>query len=423
MDDEARRKKRRETKRARDEYLRKHWPERWEEQRERRRKSRLQSEATPEQQEARRKQWRDYHHKHAAEINDRKRPREQQRRADDTDGYRETARRYRDANRDKINAAAKQYRQEHADDVNRRARERRQRANRLRELNLPPKILHRTSAAEKHTNTVNAAAFFGRSRDDITSRFSSDEQAVVEQQRARYRFLASRAPVPPEMLARFKAQAAAHRERYEEFELAVRLDSIVRERGGAHEARIRQELAIDQAARKVNGKPPLDTEREVRVRVAAAVLEHDLHQQERAIYQRLVGRQAGLREAELQEIRERFKEAPVILDLKQRMPRIIAANRARHEAGVREQVEQEAARRSRVGANPIDVEREIDKRVAAQVIQHDLTPRDRKLLDTLREATEAQQRGGSDPGGGGGRVHVRPHMRNGRPVRGHSRDT
>lgn len=297
-----------------------------------------------------------------------------------------------------------------------KAREASKRRARLKQLGLPPRRVPRAFAADRRANAAAADAFFRRN-------WSSEAAAVAQREApqvlARRRFLASREPVPAELIARFKATTNEIREGYEEFQLQRRLPHIIEKRGQQHAAAVREEVRVDQVARQINGKPPLNTEREIEIRIAARVLEKNLTEPEREIYDRMVAKRERAAETERSEIRARFKAAPAVQDLNRRLPAIIAHNRHRHEAGVREQLAKEAAAHARAGGMPIDVEAEVDRRVAAAVIKHDLNPHDRDVLETLRE-TAAQLRG--EEHGGGGRVTVRPHMRNGRPVRGHSRD-
>lgn len=345
---------------------------------------------------------------------------------------RQSAARWRDANPDEARARNRQasaenrekdperYRRWYEANLEReraRGRETSRRRNRLQQLGLPPRRVPRAFAADKRANANAAEAFFGR---DWSSEAATIARKEAPQLLARQRFLASRDPVPPELIARFKATTNTIREGYEEFELQRRLPEIIERRGPLHAYAVREEVRMDQVARKINGKPPLDTEHEIKVRIATRVIDKSLTPLEQEVYDRILAKRARASETARAEIRTRFKEAASVQDLNRRLPAIIDRNRHRHEAGVREQLAKEAAARARAGGTPVDLEAEVDRRVAAAVIQHDLDPADREILSQLREAAAEQARG--EIPAGGGQIWVKPHTRNGVLVAGHWRD-
>lgn len=327
-------------------------------------------------------------------------------------------------NREKDPERYRRWYQANLDRERDRARDSSRRRTRLKQLGLPPRRAPRSFAADRRVNAAAADAFFRR---DWSSEADAIARAEAPQLLTRQRFLASSDPVPQELIDRFKATTNEIREGYEEFELQRRLPQIIEQRGRRHMSAVREEVRMDQVARKINGKPPLDVDREIEVRVAARVLEQSLTPSEQEIYDRMVAKRERAALATRDEIRARFKEAPAVQDLKRRLPAMIARNRYRHEAGVAEQVAKEAAARVRAGGTAGDVDAEVERRIAAEVIKHDLPPADRTTLAQLREALAEQAQGASGGAGDGGAVRggqvwVREHTRNGVFVAGHWRD-
>lgn len=269
----------------------------------------------------------------------------------------------------------------------------------LHDMPLPAPQRRPVNRDVRRVSDAQAQAFFARHR--------SAEQ--LEQARAerpgphtRLRMLRSReaeAPVPIALNDRLAARAGSAPERqrlarelYEEWALRRRLPELFEERGKRYAGEAIRDVQMDQAARREAGRAPLDEESAVLGRLEQLVLEHGLTEQEQVIFHRIRERSVERHAEQLREVWQRREQAPIVQDLRRRLPGIIEQRRPLHEPGIRQQIALEQAERSRRGSAPLDSEREVTRRVERAVIAHDLSPRDRETLETLRAARTQRTR-------------------------------
>lgn len=425
MDAEERRRRAAEKRAARKRYLREHWPERWAEQQERARQQRREyyannreaireqqnqrrqrlleqdAERVREQERARRRTYLEQHPERVAETQQSSRDR---RSLENPEAARERSRRQSARAIEKDPDRIRRWRDENRERENAKAREQSKRRTRLRQLGLPPRHVHRVTAAAKRANETAAEAFFqrrwsGREKD----RLLREAPSPYERARARRSHEAD-APPPLALMHRLAARLGSEQEHarlaaelHEEWLFRRELPALIARFGKRHEKDVQREIRMDQAGRKVGGKTPLDEERELLGRIEARVLTYDLTPEQQRIFERVRDRATAHRTAQLAEIHDHLEQAPAVQELKRRLPAIIAERRPLHEPEVRQALALEQAARMRRGAAPLDIEREVTRRIEAAVIRHDLTPRDRETIEHLQAARAHARAAQRDP--------------------------
>lgn len=413
MDEEEQRRQRRREKRvAREEYLKKHWPERWAEQQERRREQNLErsrgaSSISPEQRAAkqrereRQRRYLDQHPERRAQTERESRDRWA---LANPEAARERSRRQSQRAMEQDPERLRRWQADNAERENAKAREQSRRRARLKQLKLPRRAVHRSYAAEKRANAAAAEAFFQRQRSG-SERDRLRREATRPHERAQQRRRQEAdAPPPLALMERLAARVGSEQERsrlagelYEEWLFRRQLPSLLARFGKRHEQGVLLEVRMDQGARKEAGKTPLDEEQEVLGRIEARVLTHDLTPEQQRIFERVRNRATAHRTAQLVEIRVHLEQAPAVQELKRRLPAIVAERRPLHEPGVRQSLALEQAERMRRGAAPLDIEREVTRRIEAAVIRDDLSPRDRETIEQLQEARAHARSAQRDP--------------------------
>lgn len=426
MDDDERRRRAAEKRAARDRYMREHWPERWAEQQERNRAQRRQHyvnnqeeirgrqkelrqqrlEQDPlsvrEQERARDRAYLERHPERVAEIKKTSRDR---RSLETPEAALERNRRQSQRSLDKDPDRIRRWREENREREAAKSREQSKRRTRLKQLQLPPRQVQRVPAAAKRANKSAAESFF-------QPRWSEPEKARLRREapppheRARQRrSQEADAPPPLALMERLTARIGSEQERsrlagelYEEWLFRRELPELLARFGKRHEKEVQREVQMDQAGRKVGGKTPLDEEQEILGRIEARVLAHNLTPAQQQIFERVRARAAADRTAQLLEIHEHLEQAPVVQELKRRLPAIVADRRPLHEPSLRQSLAVEQAERMRRGAAPLDIEREVTRRVEAAVIRQDLSPRDRETIEHLQAARAHTRSAQRDPG-------------------------
>ena len=150
-------------------------------------------------------------------------------------------RRWREANRERAAQIQRGYRANPA--VQARLREQNNQRStlrrRLKELGLPAPRLHRSTVKEQHQHRQDAEAFFAR----------------VSAERPR-RVKVADEPTPPHLLARWAAQM-------QEARTVTAERAQIREHALRHQKRLREEIGMDNTARRLRGASPLDPDREL----------------------------------------------------------------------------------------------------------------------------------------------------------------
>jgi len=235
-----------------------------------------------------------------------------------------TAQRYRDAHADEIRerqrlAAAERrranpdaYKEQYARNIEQQ-RERGRNASRLRSrlkaLDLPPRHIHRTYAADKRAHTAAADEFFRRQRSlDVRAVITieashPDALDVPDRVDTRRRQLLRGSPsIPTVERVRRTARDPEYRQRFRDLQEARHAETIRARRArdlqrvkesheaarqkildaqpaiferhrGRRQAQIREEVRMDSIARAQRGLPPYDLDRETQERVNAEVSE------------------------------------------------------------------------------------------------------------------------------------------------------
>lgn len=425
MDDAERRQRAADKRAARERYMREHWPERWAEQQERERAQRQQHyannreailarqkelrqqrlEQDPEGVRAReRARDRAYLERHPERVAETKKASRDRRSLEDPEAAREGSRKQSQRALEQDPDRIRRWRDENRGREDAKAREQSRRRTRLKQLRLPPRKVHRVTAAAKRANEAAAESFFQR-------RWSGPEkdrlrrEAAPPHERARHRRAhEADAPPPLALMERLAARVGSEQERsrlagelHEEWLFRRELPELLARFGKRHEKEVQREVRMDQAGRQVAGKTPLDEEQEILGRIEARVLEHNLTPEQQQVFQRVRARAAAHRSEQLVEIHEHLEQAPVVQELKRRLPAIVAERRPLHEPGVRQSLALEQAERMRRGAAPLDIEREVTRRVEAAVIRQDLSPRDRETIEHLQAARAHARSAQRDP--------------------------
>lgn len=165
-----------------------------------------------------------------------------------------------------------------------RGREASQLRSRLKALGLPPRSVGKVYAAEKRANVAAADEFFERRRTagDVAQLHEELKPARAILDAAwRADAKANFEPTPPHLLAAWARDSALAKARLTPDERREIFAGYL----AKHGAKLRDEATLDSRARVLRGAPPLDVEKEVKQRAAAA-----LNEAERARIERVVAR-------------------------------------------------------------------------------------------------------------------------------------
>jgi len=165
-----------------------------------------------------------------------------------------------------------------------RGREASRLRSRLKTLGLPPRSVGKVYAAEKRANDVAANKFFQRRRtagDVALLREELNPAQAILNYAWRADAKTNFQPTPPHLLAAWARDSALVRARLTTDERREIFADYLEKHG----AKLRDEVTLDSRARVLRGAPPLDVDKEVRLRAAAT-----LNETERARLERVVAR-------------------------------------------------------------------------------------------------------------------------------------